>query len=217
MLEKSSFRYQARGATARQEGIKAKQTAQWGGATLKLSAKSNLNTPLNVRKGGGQTYHQYVFFRSLHGALIWNRSKTGSILVNEGDRWVIFPLGVGFGDKIITRWSGEGWKQTVRAARLKAQKVVGALRRVRLFQSAAHYGRRLSLSVGTERLHSGETWPEPKLLLVQKKSLLDRGTEGKSTGSTKILWEHRKEMFYLRVCTSCAFAESLQYKTSIAH
>lgn len=72
---KSSFRYQAKGATPRQGGIKAKQTAQWGGATLKLSAKSNLNTPLNVGKGRGekkkkQTYHQSVFFRSLHGALI---------------------------------------------------------------------------------------------------------------------------------------------------
>lgn len=71
---------------------------------------------------GGQTYHQSVFFRSVHGALIWNRSKTGSILVNEGDRWVIFPLDFGFGDKIITRWRGERWKQTVRAATSESAK-----------------------------------------------------------------------------------------------
>lgn len=124
MLENPRFRYQAKGATTHQEGIKAEQTAQWGGATLKLSAKSNLNTPLNVGKGRGgeQTYHQSVYFHSLRGALIWNRSKTGSVLVNEGDRWVIFPLGFGFGDEIITRWRGEGWKQTVGAARPKEQK-----------------------------------------------------------------------------------------------
>lgn len=90
-------------------------------------------------RGGGR--HTISLSFSTHSMAHW--FETGA--KQEASSWMketggSFSLSASaFGDKIITRWRGEGWKQTVRAVRLKAQKVVGPLRRVRLFQSADHY------------------------------------------------------------------------------
>lgn len=82
------FENKKKEATVHHEGINEKQAAQRGRATLKLSAKSNLNTPRFWNNIGRHALSP----QSLRHALIWKQTEKEASMWKERETSVSFIL-----------------------------------------------------------------------------------------------------------------------------